>query len=140
MIDIRGAIRALLLADPEVNSSVAGSRVFPSPMPQGQRNPSVVYHRVTGSSDYHMLGASGLHQAFMQIDAWASTADGAVALADDVHDVLSGFSGIVVWGSGSPQNEITIRGIFQINERDLFDNITQLHRMSRDYNIFYAEH
>jgi Protein of unknown function (DUF3168) len=139
MKDIRPALRAILLADADIASLVGNMRIFATNLPQGQRSPSIVFHRITGSSDYHLQGDSGLHQAFMQIDAWAASPDLAVSLADETHDALSGFAGDVDYGSMSPQLSITIRGIFQINERDLFDNVTQLHRMSRDYNIFYAE-
>lgn len=139
MKDIRLAFRALLLADPTVSSLVGGSRVYPVRPPQTQRAPSLVYLRIIDFSDYHMLGDSGLQRTSMQLDAWADTHDAAVLLADSAHDVLSGFRGRAIYGSNSPQDYVDIRGLFQTIGRDLTDDTTQMYRMSRDYQIAYAE-
>ncbi|HMF28184.1 MAG TPA: hypothetical protein VKE42_05395, partial [Candidatus Cybelea sp.] len=103
------------------------------------RAPSLVYGRVSDFSDYHMQGDSGLQRISMQLDSWADKHDASVSLADAAHDVLTGFSGVVPYGSDSPPASITIRGIFQTNGRDLSDHETRMFRMSRDYQIFYAE-
>ena len=119
MKDIRLAFRALLLADPTVNSLVGGTRVYPVRPPQTQRAPSLVYLRIIDFSDYNMLGDSGLQRTSMQLDAWADTHDASVQLADAAHDAITGFSGRAVYGSNSPQDYIDIRGIFQNIGRDL---------------------
>lgn len=134
MKDIRLAFRQLLITDATVNS-LSGGRVFPVNLPQGQRSPSLVYFRITDFSDYHMLGDSGLQRIFMQLDSWADKHDSSVALSDAAHDALTGFRGRVDYTSDA----IDIRGIFQTNGRDLFDNVVQLFRQSRDYQIAYAE-
>ena len=139
MKDIRLAFRALLLADPTVNSLVGGTRVYPVRPPQTQRAPSLVYLRIIDFSDYNMLGNSGLQRTSMQLDAWADTHDASVQLADAAHDAISGFRGRAVYGSNSPQDYVDIRGIFQNIGRDLTDDLTQMFRMSRDYTIAYAE-
>lgn len=138
MKDIRLAFRSLLLADPTVNA-LCGGRCFPVNLPQDQRSPSLVYLRITDFSDYHMLGDSGLQHVFMQVDSWADKHDSSVNLADAAHDAISGFRGRAIYGSNSPQDFIDVRGIFQTNGRDLYDNTVQLFRMSRDYQIAYAE-
>ncbi len=139
MKDIRPALHALLLGDPTINSFVGGSRIHPVLLPQGQREPSLVYRRINDFSDNHMRGDSGLQQTFMQIDSFAMTHSQAVDLADAVHDRLSGFYGIIEYGSGSPQESFQFQGIFQSNGRDLFDEEAELYHMSRDYRMFYAE-
>lgn len=138
MKDIRLAFRQLLISDAAVNS-LSGGRVFPVSLPQGQRAPSLVYLRITDFSDYHMLGDSGLQRIFMQLDAWADKHDSSVNLSDAAHDALTGFRGRVTFGSNSPADFIDVRGVFQTNGRDLFDNTVQLYRQSRDYQIAYAE-
>lgn len=138
MKDIRLAFRALLLSDATVNA-LCGGRIYPVDLPQTTRAPSLVYSRISDFSDYHMVGDSGLQRISMQLDSWADKHDSSVALADAAHDVLSGFHGRVLYGSDSPQAFIEIRGIFQINGRDLSDHVTQMFRMSRDYQVMFAE-
>jgi Protein of unknown function (DUF3168) len=138
MKDIRRAIYALLNGDPTVNS-LSGGRIYPVRLKQGVRDPSVVYHRITGLFDYQMNGPSGLVQNIMQIDSVATGNDAATTLANAVHDVLTGFRGDVPVGSSSPQESIFVHGIFQTNDRDAFDNITEMFAVQRDFQIWYTE-
>ena len=138
MKDIRGALRAILAADPTVNALCAG-RIYPVQLAQGVRSPSVVYHRVTGLFDYVMNGPSGLVQSLMQIDSVAPGPDAATSLGNAVHDALTGFRGLVTFGSNSPQTSITIHGIFNTTERDSFDAVTEMNALQRDYQIWYWE-
>ena len=138
MKDIRIAFRALVLSDPTVNS-LCGGRMFTVNLPEGERSPSLVYFRITDFSDYHMQGDSGLQRIFMQLDSWATKHDASVNLADAAHDAISGFRGRAVFSGNSPADFVDIRGIFQTNGRDLFDDTVQMFRMSRDYQIAYAE-
>lgn len=138
MKDIRLAFRTLLLSDAAVNALCAG-RCYPVQLPQNIRAPSLVYLRVFEASDYHMLGDSGLQRILMQLDSWADKHDSSVALADAAHDALTGFHGRVVYSGDSPGSYIDIHGIFQSNGRDLSDQTTQMFRMSRDYQVSFAE-
>src|SRR5262245_23766620 len=138
MKDIRKALRALLVADPTVNS-LSGGRIYPVQLPQGVRASSVVYHRVTGLIDYQMNGGSGLAENLFQIDSVAITNDDATLLANAVHDCLTGHRGEVFFGSSSPQDSIMIHGIFQVNDRDVFDNVTQMMAAQRDFEIWFWE-
>lgn len=138
MKDIRPALRALLLGDAMV-ATISGGRIYPVRLPQGQRLASIVYNRISELGDYHMLGPSGLAWARMQIDCWAEKQDDAVTLANAVYDRLSGFRGIVLFGSNSPLDQIDIKAIFLDQGREDYDEIAELYRMSRDYIIRYAE-
>jgi len=137
--DIRPALRALLLADTAISAAVGGSRIYPVLLPQGQRLPSIVYHRVSGIGDHHMQGPSGLNQPRIQIDCWAQSQDAAVSLADLVKSKLDGFAGTVLWGSSSPQNETVIQGAFYDTEFEDYDDVAKLYRVSRDYLVWYEE-
>ena len=139
MKDIRLALRSILLSDVDVSTAVGGSRIFPSVLPQGVVDPSVVYNTVTEASDYHMNGPSGLAQDRIQVDCWAQRSDQAVELANLVRDRLSGFSGTVSVGSQSPQDQIIVRGIFHDQGRDDYDALAKLHTRRRDYMVWYAD-
>ena len=138
MKDIRLAFRQLLISNAAVNNICSG-RVYPVQLPQGTRAPSLVYFRITDFSNYHYLGETGLQRIYMQLDSWGDKHDSSVSLADAAHDCLSGFAGRQIYSPNGPTDFIDIRGIFQQNGRDLFDDITQMFRMSRDYLIAYAE-
>src|SRR5262245_12794687 len=139
MKDIRPALRALLLADPTVSGLVGGSRIYPLVMPQGMRSPSVVYQRIAGVYPYTMDGPAGIVQSSVQFDSIAETNDAANQLANAVHDVLTGMKGEVFYGGNSPQSSVVFQGIFQTNERDLYDSELLLHRISRDFNVWFIE-
>jgi hypothetical protein len=138
MKDIRKAIYALLNSDPVVNS-LSGGRIYPVQLKQGVRDPSIVYHRITGLFDYQMNGPSGLVQNLMQIDSVAISNDAATQLANAAHDVLTGRRGEIFFGSSSPQESITVHGIFQTNDRDIFDDVTQMFSVQRDFQVWFWE-
>jgi hypothetical protein len=137
MKNIRAAVRALLLADSTVNSLVGGVRIHVVRLPQGQKDPSIVFNRINETGDYHMQGDSRLAQTRIQLDAWATRNDSACQLADAAYEVMTGFAGDVVWGSNSPTETVTIMGTFLDQGREDFDQVAELFRMSRDYIVFY---
>lgn len=142
MKDIRNALRALLIGDDDIDGVITASeisRIYPVVLPQGIILPSIVYNLITEGTDYHMQGPSGLIQARYQIDCWAQTQDAAVSLANLVKDKLSGFRGLVPFGSESPQEEIIIRGVFHDQGRDDYDPVAKLFRRQCDYLIWYAD-
>lgn len=130
MKDIRPVLRTFLLDDPTISGLVAGVRVHHLRLPQNQIDPSVVYLKVSETSDYHMQGDSGLSQMRMQIDAWAQSADTATQLANAVYDRLTGEKGTLA--------NIDVRGVFLLNGRDDYDEIAKLYRISRDYDFWYG--
>lgn|SRR5262245_28932157 len=135
MIDIRLPLRAMLIADSAVSALVGGTRVYPGQLPQGIRDPSVVYNRVTGRVEYRMNGSAELIEDLYQVDSIAIDHDKATNLALAVHGCLSARKGPVVVGPTTYE----IRGIFRQNMRDLYDAATQLHRMATDFTIWYRE-
>jgi uncharacterized protein DUF3168 len=138
MKDIRKAIYALLATDATVNG-LCGGRIYPVQLKQGVRDPSIVYHRITGLFDYQMSGSSGLVQNLFQIDSIAVTNDLASQLADAVHDRLRGFRGDVAFGTASPRDTITLHGIFESSNRDTFDTATQVFVVQRDFQVWFWE-
>jgi hypothetical protein len=138
--DIRPALRSFLLADAAISTAVAGARVYSARLPQGQRLASIVYTRVSGIGDYHMQGASGLGRPRFQIDAWAPLQDDATALANLVKDRIDGFRGVMADDASPPAvTPVTVQGAFQVDEREDYDATVELHRVSRDFEIWFEE-
>lgn len=142
--DIRPALRQYLIDDVAILAAIGGSaalaRIYPVRLPQGQKEPSVVYHRISAVGDHHMQGASGLAQVRMQIDCWAVRQDQAVELADLVKERIDGIPRTeVTFGSSSPSDQLTVQGVFFATEREDFDAAAELFRVSRDYIFWYEE-
>lgn len=133
MNDIRPALRTFLLADAAVSALVGGSRIHYSRLPQGQVEPSVVYNRVSELPNYTMSGDAHLLGTRMQFDSWAQTAGASDQLARAVHDRLSGAKG-EMQGDAGP---ILVGGVFSFIARDDFDAVANMHRVSRDYVVWY---
>jgi Protein of unknown function (DUF3168) len=128
--DIRPALRTFLLADAPI-AAVVATRVFPVVLPQGERGASIVCTRVSGMGDHTTLGPSGLARPRMQIDAWAATPDEAAALANLVKDRVDGYRGLM--------GTVPVQGVFFADEREDYQSDIDMHRMSRDYIIWYEE-
>lgn len=139
LADVRVGLRAYLLGDGTISTTVGGNRIYPIKLPQGITAPSIVYTRISGQGDHHMQGASGLARTRMQIDCYALSADAAVSLANLVKERIDGFAGNVLWGDASPEEAIQIKGIFFDTERETFDAVTNLYGVSRDYFVWYGE-
>lgn len=129
MIDIRPALRSLLLSDSTVSQMVGGTRIYPLQVPQGIVDPSIVYTRVSEGGNYHMAGDSRVYETRMQIDAWANGASLSDQLARAAFDVLSGFKGV--------QDGVEIQGIFMIDGREDYDGVTKMFRKTYDYRMVY---
>lgn len=123
-----------MLGDANIVALVV-ARVYPIKIPQGVSMASVVYTRISGQGDYTMQGASGLARPRYQLDAWAPTADAAVALANRVKDRIDGYSGEM----GTGANLVRVQGVFCENERESYDDVVQLFSVSRDYFIWNEE-
>jgi hypothetical protein len=142
MKDIRGALRAFLLSDAGINALVTTgsvSRIYPGIVPQGITQTSIVQNLITEASDMTMDGPSGLGEARVQLDCWALTQDAAVALANLVMDRLNGHRGTIAFGTGSPQEEILLKGVFHDQGRDDYDDVRKMFTRRRDYIIHYSE-
>ena len=139
LADLRMGLRAYLLADATISSTVGGIRIFPIKLQQGQTNPSIVYSRISGLGDHHSQGASGLSRPRMQIDCWAQDPDVADLLARLVKERIDGFQGSMLWGANSPDEAIVVQGIFFDSEREDYDDNVSMYRSSKDYLVWFEE-
>lgn len=134
---IREALRAILLGDIAVSAAVGGTRIYPLQMPQGERDPSLVYQRVGGIAETTLDGPQTVRETRMQVAAWALDPDGAAALMTLAETRLNGFSGLVPVGDDSPQQTVNIKGIFLDTEFDSYDAQATLYRDGRIFRVVW---
>lgn len=123
-------VRTLLVGDPGV-AALVGSRVFPVEMPQGSELPAVVCSVVSSVPESSLTGdvATTLKSSRVQVDCYArpSNAGGGYAQAHELARAVE-----LVLGNLSDHD---LGGVAE-NSRDLFDNVTQHHRVSLDFTIW----
>jgi hypothetical protein len=139
LADVRPGLRAYLLADSGISALVGGARIYAVHLPQGETQASIVFSRISGLGDHHMQGPSGLARPRLQIDCWAASIDAAFALSNMVKERIDGFRGDMPYGANSPQDLITVRGVFFDSEREDYDDTAKLYRASCDYFIWFLE-
>jgi len=137
--DIRKGLVAYLLDDPAILLMVGGEHIYPMRIPQGVVKDSITYQRISGLGDFHMQGPSGLSRPRIQIDCWSKSIDRSALLSDLVKERLNGFRGEMYWGEDSPDEAITVQGIFFDNERDLYDDSVGMYSLSRDYVFWFVD-
>lgn len=131
--DIRPAFRDFLLDDSAIAAAVT-TRVYPVKMPQGITQASLVYNLISEVGDVHNAGPDGLCQARIQVDAYATSADAAMALALAVKGRLFGYRGTM----GSGGSAVEVQGVFLGgSSRTEFDDAAGLHRVSRDFVVWF---
>jgi hypothetical protein len=138
MIDIRIALRNLILSDPDIISMV-GERCYPSILPQGATYPSIVQNLISEDNHMHLRGSSHLARARIQIDCWATTADESVRLSNFVMEKIQGFSGIVLSNNSPPVDDVRVQGIFAELARDGYDSTNKIFTRQRDFMIWYVD-
>lgn len=79
--DIGTAVRQYLLTRDRV-SEVVGTRIYTDVLPKEATLPCIVYFVVTGRSEEHLLGASGMAHTTIQFDCYATTRAAANNLAE----------------------------------------------------------
>lgn len=129
------ALRSILVGNSGVTALV-GQRVYWRLAPQTTSTASwIVMHRIGGSRDNHMQGASGLVSSGVQIDCVGGSYSAAKLAARAVVAVLSGYRATV--------GGMAIQGIFVRAERDddepaTGDTATRF-RTSLDVDIWHPE-
>lgn len=138
LIDPRPAIQDILTDDPAV-AALIGNRVYPVILPQKPVIPAVTYSEISSIGDMHMRGPSGLMQSRFQFSVWGSTTSSVSQVASAVKSALNGFSGDKAYGSSSPQEVVTFRGVMFQNANDLYDSTAMLHYRTMDFTFWFAE-
>lgn len=138
LFDLGPALRAILLADAGV-STLLDERVYRSVLPQNPSVPAVSFVEVSAQGDHHNAGPSGLASVRVQFNCWGATPDAAYQLGLKVKAALDGLKDDVAYGSNSPQDVLTVRGVFFQSSQDLYDDEAKLHYRAMDFIVWYAE-
>jgi hypothetical protein len=105
--------------------------IYPDILPQNAAMPTVTFQRITTERVSVMGVDSGIARARFQVDSWSRDYGNVKAIAAQVRAALQRFRGIV----GSDE----ILEIFILNEADLFEPDTLIHRVSQDYEVNHRE-
>lgn len=138
IVDPGPALRALVLSDATV-VSIAGQRMFPMKMPQGERRASLVFQEISAIGGHTLEGPAGLADMRMQITAWAETRDTAVELANALKEAIDGFANVVLYGDDSPQDQLLFKAIFFDSGGSSYDPDADMYGMRGDYFLRYTE-
>lgn len=103
-------------------SAIVGSRVYPIILPQKTTLPAITYLRVSGAQEISLSGHSGLESPRIQVDCWATSYAQAKSLAAAVQAAMIASTAFKV---GS------------VSDRDLFDDETNVFRVSIDFNVWH---
>lgn len=127
------ALKAILLADADVQAAVGNERIYPFVLPrlQGEGGHAIVYFEVSSQGDQTTQGPSGLVSTRVQVNCFAGSPDEAYGLGLKVKAVLDGYRGTV---SG-----VEIGGVFFDSARDLYDDTVKLRFRSMDFIVWYGE-
>jgi len=123
------------------NSPASDNRLYHLRAPQNSPAPFVIFQRTASDRWRHINGPTGMVQVTMQIDTYAETSYSARELAELIEGALDGFSGVISYGSNSPQSTLRIGGISCQSDVDLIDQTDEpfLYRVSADYLITYEQ-
>jgi hypothetical protein len=132
-------VRELLVGDGAVGALV-GPNVYQLRLPQKVTLPAIRVQLVDEPSAYHLRGTDNLRRSRVQVDAFAAEASGtdpyagAVAVADAIDAVLSGFRGEL---GGSPPS-LFFDAVFRISRMPMYDadELREV-RLMQDYFVWW---
>lgn len=124
-------IRNELVLNPAVLELVSG-RIFPNELPQQTALPAICYSIVSGVPELSFDGSvsSRLRNVRVQIDCYARAVSGGATAYEGAHAVADAVNE-VIGNLARPELSASLEV-----ERDLFDNVTQYHRVSMDFSVW----
>lgn len=137
-MSIETGLRTHLINDTDVAALVANSdspttyRIYPLRLPQGYTLPAISYQRISADRTHTLSGPIGRVWPRFQVDCWAESYSTVRDLADKVRLALDGHK-------GSMGGESNVGGVHLMGEHDLFEEATEIHRVTLDFSIPYFE-
>lgn len=124
-----------------LKSLVTDEKVYALRAPDNIAPPFIIFQRVDTERWRDINGPSGVAQASIQIDCYASEYYETKDLAATVETALDGFSGTLYYGDDSPQDFIEFGGISLQSNSDLLDQEEQdnIFRDTASYLITYNQ-
>lgn len=129
-MSLEADLRAYILGDVAVAALVV-DRMYPLVIPQGGRQPCIVYAKQGRNVQQLFCGADGLHMTMFDIDCYATIYDDAVALANAVTARLRNFSGTM--------GATRVPRVFLETEFDLSDLEPGTYRQSQTWAVWHYE-
>ena len=108
-------------------TNLVGERVHPIKLPQSPSFPAIVANKISKIPMYTNDGVDSTNNQFYQVRTWDETHEGAVALADIVEGLLSGYRG----GMGSR----ILGAVFLLNRIDDIEPETGLYSQILDFQF-----
>ncbi len=127
-MSIETALQAHLITHPGL-SALVGTRVYPTQLPGNVTLPAVTYQRISTTPTQHRSHAEH-GRIRLQIDGWATTYGGTVALREQIRDAMATFT--------RPANPRVDVALLQ-DDRDLREPDSERWRVSMDYFLFSTE-
>ena len=130
-MDMQGALRARLLATPQVTALVA-QRVDWVIRPQTAALPAVTLQTISGDRPQTHAGFEEMRTARVQCDVWATTYASARAITEAIVRALA---------PKAESNGVRFGRMFFEGDRDLLDTTatTPIHRTSLDLIVWHAQ-
>jgi len=126
---IEEALRYSILADNSVRAIT--TRCYAAELPQNPVFPLILFFRVTGASDVHLGGVSGIAHVRFQIEAWAET----YAAAKELARAIRGAINTKIFRVDS----VSLNSIVIQSERDYYEPDVGTHRIIADYMVWGTE-
>lgn len=128
----------LTTGSPNAVAAIVGTRVYPDVLPQGVLYPAIRVQRIsTPRAQYRALdGRAEYASPRMQVDCWALSRSGALALAQAVYGMLEGHHATV---AGLRIDAISTEDEGGDAEVDIGPNGATVFRERLDFIIFHPE-
>jgi hypothetical protein len=107
-------------------TALVGTRVYPLLVAQSTAMPAISYQRISTDPTQHR-GGTAHERVRIQIDGWAATYGGAIALREEIRAAMATFT-----RSADPRVDVALLQ----DARDLRDPDSQRWRVSMDYFIW----
>jgi hypothetical protein len=111
-------------------TNLVDQRIYPMILPQDTDYPALTYMRISGL-EHHDIEVA---YPWFQISCWAKSYSEAKGLANEIKMAFQRFKGKM----GGAQGVDVVQGVY-LNDRDLYDNETQVYHIPVNIRIIYKE-
>lgn len=119
---------------------LCSGKVYALRAPDNTVGDFIIFSRTDTENWRSINNPSGIAQATIQIDCYGKTYYTTKAIASSVETILDGFSGVVPYGSNSPQDTITLNATMQ-GAADLYDQTDEpfMYRVTMDFLVTFEQ-
>lgn len=124
-----------------IATALGHTRIYPLRAPQNATTPFIIYQRTSAERWQGINRTSDIAQANIQIDVYADTYNSAKEISGQIQELLASYRGVVYYGTDSPQEFVSIKGVSVQSDFDTLDQTEEpfLYRNSTDYLTTYGQ-